>query len=89
MHKDCESIANIKVKGIRLSSNTIDLINFKQILEMAKSYIDRETKTYHIPQKLFKITNNHEIETVYLDKLYRATSIKRKIVGNKTLPYGF
>jgi hypothetical protein len=69
----------IKAKGITLNSNTVNIINFEKMLDLAKKYIDGESIIVKNPQMLIKADRGRELYTRYLDKQFRVLSEKRRI----------
>ncbi|XP_053213282.1 uncharacterized protein LOC128396692 [Panonychus citri] len=86
--EDTKSI--IKVKGIRLTSKALDIITTQKLLEMAHSYIGGNQQTVNITQSnIVSDKFTHTVETRNFEKIYRAVSEKRRIIGNDTRPFGY
>jgi len=79
----------LKFKGLTLNLKSDEILNFKTVWDVSIAYTQGGKKKCMVPQRQFKISNDHSITTRYIQKVYQATSSKRQIVGNKTLPYGF
>ncbi len=85
----------IKAKGMTLNSNTVNIINFEKMIDLAKKYIDGENIVVKVLQMLIKADSDRELYTRYLDKEFRVLSEKRRIAcgegveRGKTLPYGY
>jgi len=85
-----ETTATLKVKGICLNEQTLDVITFSKMLEMAEQYYDCKKICLEVPQMQITASRHHQVSTRYFDKIYQAVSTKRFIKGpNLTLPYGF
>lgn len=80
----------IKSKGITLTGEALEIINFKRLVNMAIKYsINRESIKLEIPQCQFVINKHTQIITRVFNKIFQAVSDKRVIQCNITLPYGF
>lgn len=79
----------IKAKGIHLNAKTLNVISIETITNLAINYIKGENTTVLAPQFQIQATKSHNVESRYFNKIYRAVSEKRKIVGNNTRPYGY
>uniref|UniRef100_A0A158P570 DNA-directed DNA polymerase n=2 Tax=Tetranychus urticae TaxID=32264 RepID=A0A158P570_TETUR len=82
--------SNIKVKGIKLSSGALDIITVQRLVQMAEQYIHGNQDQFKVAQT--NIVSNkftHQVTTRNFDKIYRAVSEKRRIIGNNTRPYGY
>lgn len=66
---------------------------FGKLLAMAKAYVDPNVEDIkmQIPQQQIGVSDRfHQIvQSREFLKLLRATSDKRRIIGNNTLPYGY
>ena len=85
-----ETKSTIKVKGIRLTSGTLDIISIEKILSMASEYVLGNQQVIKVNQS--NITANkvtHGVKTRVFEKIYRAVSEKRRIIGNDTRPFGY
>ena len=85
-----ERKATIKVKGIKLTSAALDIISIQQLISMANDYTNGIQQSLNIQQS--NIVSNkftHDVKTRNFEKIYRAVSEKRKIIGNNTRPYGY
>ncbi|KAJ8972049.1 hypothetical protein NQ317_001519 [Molorchus minor] len=75
-----------KVKGISLSYEASQLINFDSIKEM----VVRPTEPLSILSKHIRRTAEHEVVTVTQTKLYKPNSLKRKFLeDHNSTPYGY
>lgn len=80
----------IKTKGIRLSAEALEIVNFQRMMEMVNRYSKGEEYNLNIPQ--FRIRSTAASHIVYsetIDKMYRVVSDKRRVDGLSTLPYGY
>ena len=80
----------VKVKGITLHAQALQTLTFERMTEMAKAYCEQGItlveliKQYRIHSRKDQIVMN-----ITLNKIYRAVSEKRLIVGNTTFPIGY
>jgi len=81
--------AIIKVKGINLTEASLDIINFKSMLNTAIKYIQGEPTTLSVPQMNIYSDAHHGVYTRYFPKIVRAVSEKRIVDGNDTVPFGY
>ena len=79
----------MKIKGISLTEKTLDIISFEKMLEMAKCYSTGEQITVLVPQGQICSDKHHNVTTRCFEKIYRATSDKRRVSSNNTVPFGF
>lgn len=89
-----EPITIFKIKGLTIYKNTLDIISFKIMVDLADEYVKNEGKTencstINIPQMKIFADKLHMLETHFTNKKLRVFSEKRRIKGNDTLPYGF
>ena len=89
-----EIITEYKCKGISLSAKTSNIINFKNIVNMAiQKQINNESTPMLVPQYRFKIDREAQISTEYFEKIYKATGDKRNILFKNneyiTVPWGY
>jgi len=85
-----DTTTTLKVKGICLNEQTLDVITFSKMLEMADGYNDGKKICLEVPQMQITASRHHQVSTRYFDKIFQAVSTKRYIKGpNLTLPYGF
>lgn len=87
-------IVPIKVKGITLTDKALDIIKMSSMVDLAEKYIKNkgilnESDKLMIPQMQIRANNMQMLETKYFEKTFRAMSVKRRIDGNNTLPYGY
>lgn len=93
MRNDGTTEVKMKVKGLSLTEKTLDIITLERMIDMAVKYCnmgeDRENLQYKIPQTQFCIDKAHTVSTCEYQKIFRATSKKRRIINSKlTVPYG-
>ena len=82
--------ATMKVKGIRLTAASLDLISVERLVCIANQYIQGHVDSLKVDQ--FNIVSDkftHVVKTRNFEKIYRAVSEKRRIIGNDTRPFGF
>lgn len=61
----------IKAKGIRLSAQALDIINFEKMMEMANKFARGETYSLNIPQFRIKTTSaSHIVYSEIIEKIY-------------------
>lgn len=87
---DGTTVTKIKAKGLSQTVSTLDTLNFREMRRHAifKSW-DKVCSVSTVPQMQFRRNKYHEVRTVHVNKIFQATSDKRRIVGNNTVPYGF
>ena len=78
----------LKVKGISLSEKTLNIINFKMMIEMAIKYGNKEKHAISVPQLQFRTDKQQQVFTKYIEKIFQPTSMNRAIKNNDTYPYG-
>lgn len=79
-----------KVKGIKLTSAALDILTLQKLMEMIDNYINGIQDVVHINQtNIVSDKFTHIVKTKSFNKIYRAVSEKRKIIGNDTRPYGY
>ncbi len=82
--------ATIKVKGIKLTVNTLETINLERLCQMVEKYIEGHKTSLTVKQTNIKACKyTHKVHTNRFLKIYRAVSEKRRIVGNNTRPFGY
>lgn len=91
---DGSKVVHMKVKGIKLNEKVMDLVSFEKFIDMAAKYsrddTERQVVEVHVPQLQFCIDKAHVVTTREYMKVFRATSLKRRIINAKmTLPYGY
>ncbi|XP_074604005.1 uncharacterized protein LOC141857411 [Brevipalpus obovatus] len=85
-----ETKVSMKTKGIRLSAQALEMINFQKMLEMANKYAQGEKTDLQIPQfRIRSTTASHIVYSETIEKIYRVVSDKRRLDGISTLPYGY
>ncbi|XP_074596399.1 uncharacterized protein LOC141851557 [Brevipalpus obovatus] len=85
-----ETKATMKTKGIRLSAQALEIINFEKMLEMAYKLARGEGFDLKIPQFRIKTTTaSHILFSETIEKIYRVVSDKRRLDEKCTLPYGY
>jgi len=85
-----ETKVTIKTKGIRLSTQALELINFEKMLEMANQYAQGRISDLRVPQfRIRTTTASHIVYSETIEKIYRVVSDKRRLDGVSTLPYGY
>jgi hypothetical protein len=84
---------NIKAKGICLTDELKDELDFNVIKNFAEEYKRGNILTKTLNQQQFRSNRFHQVFTSVFPKLYRGVSEKRKIVNInenfETLPYGY
>jgi len=88
-HPEKEFPAVLKFKGLTQNVESQHILNFKKVWKVAGEYARGSRQECEVPQRQFKISKDHGVETRYFEKVYRATSMKRKIDGNNSFPYGY
>lgn len=79
-----------KAKGITQTVESTAKVNMEVIKEKATNKANNQlSTTTKVPQMQFRITRQHDVVTKNVEKDFRVTSNKRRIVGNETLPYGY
>lgn len=87
---DGQTKATIKAKGIRLSAQAMEIINFQKMLDMANKFARGEILDFKIPQFRIKTTTaSHIVFSETIENIYRVVSDKRRLDGKCTLPYGY
>ena len=88
---DGTSKTTIKVKGLTLNAQTLDMVNFPRMWEMVHEYWKGKCITAEVDQ--FQIVSNkydHKVQSKWFKKMYQVTSEKRRLIDNgMTRPYGF
>lgn len=82
----------IKMKGVSLHSKSLGAIGgIEGLRELADAYIKKIVLRKKIPQHNIGVSDRfkQQVQSVKFDKVLRATSCKRRMVGNFTLPYGY
>lgn len=79
----------IKIKGLKLHAAALDVINIKELSDMAQFYVDGNGYFQMVPQMIIRSNDRHEIYTNYFHKMFRPTSNKRIISSALTLPFGY
>ena len=83
-----------KTKGIRTDGLVLQTLTLKKMIEFVELYIngveDVERTTMRVKQHRFCVNpHTHEVFTADVFKIYRVVSEKRRIIGNRTLPFGY
>ncbi|XP_074604152.1 uncharacterized protein LOC141857561 [Brevipalpus obovatus] len=87
---DGSTKVEIKAKGIRLSAQALDIINFEKMMDMANKFSKGDNYSLSIPQFRIRSTAaSHIVYSEIIEKIYRVVSDKRRLDGLSTLPYGF
>ena len=87
---DGTEIKEFKAKGLTQTIESSEVMNFEVIKEKAINKANSLTNDATlVPQQQFQSNKRHDVTTRHLNKQYRVTSDKRRIVGNDTLPYGW
>ena len=64
--------------------------NFDTIKRFANEKIDGNISDPILVQQLqFRTSRTHDVTTRHIEKNFRVTSDKRRVIGNDTLPYGW
>lgn len=84
----------IKVKGITLDAKTLETINIERMTDMCEAYMrDRvpvaKANAVKVKQPRIHSSKSQIITNVVIEKVFRAVSEKRLVVGNDTYPKGF
>jgi hypothetical protein len=83
-------VTKMKTKGATQTVEACDVLNFGLFKEHATLMIDgTRADPVMVPQQQFRANKFHYVKTLKMDKRFQATSDKRRIIGNSTLPYGF
>ena len=68
----------------------METCNFATIKRFANEKIDGNTSDpILVPQLQFRTSKLHDVTTRHIEKNFRVTSDKRRVIGNDTLPYGW
>ena len=83
-----------KCKGISLTGKTKDIVNFKNIVNMAiKKQENNESVPLMVPQIRWKIDKFANVYTEHFNKAYKATGDKRNVLFKNdeyvTVPWGY
>ena len=79
-----------KAKGLSQTIDAQNILNFQLIKSMATNKAeDKPTATASVPQQQFRCSKQHIVTSLHLNKRFDVTSDKRRVIGNKTLPYGW
>lgn len=64
--------------------------NYGTIKRLANEKIDGNISDPILVQQLqFRTSRTHDVTTRHIEKNFRVTSDKRRVIGNDTLPYGW
>lgn len=81
--------AIVKVKGVKLNSATLDLLDTEFLIRAAMDYKIGKTTQVAVPQFELRTDSSHNIYSRFFHKIVRATGDKRLIRSDLTLPFGF
>jgi hypothetical protein len=81
--------STIKIKGLSLTENALDIISFKEMVNMAMNYVKGNKIQHLVPQQQFITTSQHLMFTKQFHKIFRAVSEKRIIKENFSVPFGY
>lgn len=79
----------MKIKGLKLSTIALDTVDFGKMLDMALRFKDNHVDEIKVPQMSISTDSKHQIYTHYFHKRFRATSDKRCIRKDLTVPFGY
>lgn len=86
---DNSTEAVLKIKGLKLTSKALEIVNFKTMVDMAVDFCCGHNQELGVPQLQFQINDRHNLTSKLLDKAFRAVSDKRCMFLNETVPWGF
>lgn len=85
-----ENPNQLAVKGIRQDARQMKILDLNKLKQLAEQYsLNNNQIEILIHQVQIRTAHTHDVNSIHMTKIFRASSEKRRILGNDTLPYAF